>query len=65
MHLLAQEGNVRRGGFIHIPYLPEQAARNPGQPSMGIDTIVRGLEIALAAAVESVIDIKETGGMIC
>lgn len=65
MHLLAQEGNVRRGGFIHIPYLPEQAARNPGQPSMSLETIVYGLEIALTAAVESVADIKETGGKIC
>lgn len=65
MHLLAQEGNVRRGGFVHIPYLPEQAANNPGQPSMSLDTIVLGLETALTVAVEQTSDIKETGGKIC
>ena len=65
MHLLAQEGNIRRGGFVHIPYLPEQAARNPIQPSMALETIVRGLELALEAAITSVEDIKETGGKIC
>jgi len=49
MHFLAGEGAVRRGGFIHIPYLPEQAARHPGEPSMGLTTIVRGLELAIEA----------------
>lgn len=65
MHLLAQEGNTRRGGFVHIPYLPEQAARNPIQPSMSLEIIVRGLELALEAAVKTLDDIKETGGKIC
>jgi len=50
MHLLAAEGGQRRGGFIHVPFLPEQAARLNGQPSMGLETLVRGLEIAVAAA---------------
>lgn len=27
MHDLAQDGNRVRGGFIHVPWLPEQAAR--------------------------------------
>jgi pyroglutamyl-peptidase len=51
MHHLATEGGKRRGGFIHVPYLPEQAARLGGQPSMGLETLVRGLEIAVAAAI--------------
>lgn len=49
MHCLAAAGNTRRGGFIHVPYLPEQAARLGGQPSMTLETIVRGLEAALGA----------------
>jgi pyroglutamyl-peptidase len=49
MHRLAAEGNTRRGGFIHVPYLPEQAARLNGQPSMALEIILRGLEAALAA----------------
>jgi pyroglutamyl-peptidase len=37
-----------RGGFIHVPYLPDQAARqNPKQSSMPLEQIVRSLEIAV------------------
>lgn len=49
MHHLAAEGGIRRGGFIHVPYLPEQAARLGGQPSMALETVIRGLEAAMAA----------------
>ncbi|MDU4961661.1 MAG: pyroglutamyl-peptidase I [Sporomusaceae bacterium] len=62
MHYLQQCGRPIRGGFIHIPYLPEQAARNPGQPSMGLETIVNGLTLALAAALETGQDIKLGAG---
>lgn len=65
MHALAVEGNKRRGGFIHIPYLPEQAARIPGQPSMAVETVVAGLKIALETAITTLNDVKETGGTIC
>jgi pyroglutamyl-peptidase len=64
MHYLATEGNKRRGGFIHIPYLPEQAARLGDQPSMGLETIVRGLEIAIETAITRAGDIKISGGAI-
>src|SRR3954471_8917431 len=36
-----------RGGFLLIPYLPEQAVRVGGAPSMSLDDIVRGIEIVL------------------
>jgi pyroglutamyl-peptidase len=62
MHLLAAEGGRRRGGFIHVPYLPEQAARVGGQPSMGLETLVRGLEIAVAAAAGHATDIEAGAG---
>ena len=65
MHQLAKAGGKIRGGFVHIPYLPEQAARLGGQPSMAVETIVKGLEVALAAAVSVESDIKQTGGTIC
>ncbi len=39
-----------RGGFVHVPFLPEQAARHPGAPSLSLERIVRGLELALATA---------------
>jgi pyroglutamyl-peptidase len=49
MHSLARKSGLR-GGFIHVPYLPEQALR--GEPSMPLDLMVRGIRTALTAAVE-------------
>lgn len=65
MHHLAQTGDKIRGGFVHIPYLPVQAARLGAQPSMAVETIVKGLEVALATVLVSVDDIKKTDGAIC
>jgi pyroglutamyl-peptidase len=53
-----------RGGFIHIPYLPEQAARFPGAPSMPLDMLVQALRIAVTTALEVKQDIAETGGQL-
>ena len=36
-------------GFIHVPFLPEQAKNN--QPSMPLDTIVKALETVINACV--------------
>jgi len=57
MHHLSQSGGKVRGGFVHIPYLPEQAARIGAQPSMAVETIVKGLEVALGAAIAYETDI--------
>ena len=51
-----------RAGLIHVPYLPEQAARLPGQPSMALATLVAGLRVAVATALAVRQDIRETGG---
>lgn len=64
MHILAQEGAKRRGGFIHIPYMTTQAARLGNQPSMSIETIAKGLEIAVLTAVTTEKDTKIIGGEI-
>jgi len=39
-------------GFIHIPFLPEQAAGKRGRPSMALSTLVAGLEAAVTAAIQ-------------
>lgn len=64
MHLLAEEGNIRRGGFIHIPYMTTQAARLGNQPSMAIESIAKGLEIAVSVAAELEKDVRAVGGEI-
>lgn len=50
MHALRDRPTVR-AGFVHLPLLPEQAARQPGQPSMPLDWMVVGIRAALAIAV--------------
>lgn len=64
MHYLAKQQSATRGGFIHIPYLPEQAAKHVGQPSMSLETIVKGLRIAIEAAITHDHDIVVGGGQI-
>lgn len=49
LHLATQRLGVR-AGFIHIPYLPAQAARLPQAASMAQDEVVRGLARALEVA---------------
>ena len=51
-----------KGGFIHIPYLPQQAAAHPGAPSMAAETVRQGLELAIATALQVENDIQVTGG---
>jgi len=51
-----------RGGFVHIPYAPEQAARTPGAPSLPVDTVVAALRIALATALATSTDRRLAAG---
>jgi pyroglutamyl-peptidase len=53
-----------RGGFLHIPYVPEQAARLGGAPSMALDDIVRGIEIILEVSASRVSDVHTVEGRI-
>lgn len=61
MHLAATRFPALRAGFLHVPYLPSQAARLPGAPSMALDQIVRGIEIILAVTAARSDDIAEPG----
>lgn len=63
-HLIATAYPHIRGGFIHIPFLPEQAARIPNQPSMSVDNVVRALEVTIETAVSTKEDIAVVGGQI-
>jgi pyroglutamyl-peptidase len=48
MHIAAKRRHPFRGGFLHVPSLPQQAA-GPA-PSLALDDIVRGIIIVLEAA---------------
>jgi len=64
MHRLASVPALAgtRGGFIHVPYTPEQAAGRPGVPSMALATQVEGVREALRSALRTRGDIRETAG---
>jgi len=59
MHELATRAELAgtRGGFVHVPWLTGQ-----GQPSMPLDTIVQGLEIAIACALATKQDVLRAAG---
>lgn len=56
------DGSGVRGGFIHVPYLPEQAAALADAPSMPLAQIVEGLRIAVEVAVRGGDDATLAGG---
>lgn len=62
LHVLASEGGAARAGFIHVPYAEEQALDKPGVASMALATMVKGIEAAIAAAVENGADIRTAEG---
>lgn len=61
MHYLHTQAPHIRGGFIHIPYLPGQVTSRLA-PSMSLELMVKGLEIAAIAAADREADIAQTGG---
>lgn len=53
LHFLKTTGREIPGGFIHIPYSPEQAAaQKGGVPCLPVELSARALEAALAALLE-------------
>lgn len=61
-HLLATEHPGVRGGFIHLPWLTEQAERHAPDPGMPLDTMLRGIRVAIACALRNETDLRVVGG---
>lgn len=61
MHMLATQRGFKRtrGGFVHVPFLPGQ-----GQPHMALEDVVRGLRVAVRAAITTQRDITQGAGAI-
>lgn len=51
LHLLATEYPGVRGGFMHVPFAPQQVADRPA-PSMSVEDIARGIAAAIAVIAE-------------
>lgn len=60
MHQLRRRRGVR-GGFMHVPLLPAQAA-GPGLPGLALAEQLRGVRLALQVAWSTQADAAQTGG---
>jgi pyroglutamyl-peptidase len=57
------QGRQLKGGFIHVPFLPEQVAdRAEPTPSMALNDIIDAVRIAVEVAVGVEADVVEAGG---
>ncbi len=64
LHMLQSDYKETIGGFIHVPYSPDQAAKKR-LASMPIDLIARGLEIAVSTLEQGKWDDEIVSGEIC
>lgn len=63
MHLIATRYPGLRGGFVHVPYAPEQVVDGAG-PSMSIDVISRALAIVLRTSLNTPVDVLMPDGAV-
>jgi pyroglutamyl-peptidase len=63
MHYASQHPELQRAGFVHIPYLPEQAAAHPGSASMSLDMVRQALLILAEVTITAEKDICISGGI--
>lgn len=61
MDYITRTSSNIRGGFIHIPFIPEQTI-NKEAPSLSLETIVKGIKIAAVTAAKYESDIHTVGG---
>lgn len=61
MHALATQRGLKksRGGFIHVPFLPEQ-----GFPYLSLEVVISALRVAVATALQTERDIAAGAGAI-
>jgi pyroglutamyl-peptidase len=63
-HLIATRHPQLRGGFIHMPMLPEQAAAWTGTACLSLDTMVRGVRAAIVATLTGEGAVARDGGTV-
>jgi pyroglutamyl-peptidase len=61
MHALRNKRSTR-GGFIHIPYSPVQAAAHPGAASLSTDVVTEAIRLAVRIALTTPTDSKLSAG---
>ncbi|MBI5423205.1 MAG: pyroglutamyl-peptidase I [Opitutae bacterium] len=61
MHELSAHRADVRGGFIHVPFVPEQAT---DKPSLPFEKMTEAVRLAIATSVDYRRDIKSAGGQV-
>jgi len=61
-HAIAQGDADTRGGFVHVPWLPQQAALRRDEPSMSLSTMIEGVRAALDCAIATRVDLGVAEG---
>ncbi len=59
MRLLVRRRGVR-GGFVHVPFLPEQAQR--GQASLPLATMIEAIALVVGVSLHTRRDVRASGG---
>lgn len=62
LYHISKEFPNTKGGFMHVPFIPEQVVNRPNSPAMNIQDIKRGIEASIKAIVENDSDINVIGG---
>ena len=62
LYTLAKKYPGVRGGFMHVPFIPEQVVSRANTPSMALFDIVKGIEAAITAIAENDKDINTAEG---
>ncbi len=61
-HWTAMHAPATRVGFIHLPWLPEQAARHQDEPDMTLETMSAAIRMAIDCALTTPTDAHVAGG---
>jgi pyroglutamyl-peptidase len=62
VHHLATHKPHARGGFVHVPYLPQQAARHDNAPSMALPTMIEAIRLCIETALTCDDDVHYAAG---
>lgn len=62
-HYAAVHAPRMRAGFLHVPWLHEQAAEHPGEPSMALAHIVAGIRAAIVSC-DAAADLRVAEGAV-
>lgn len=62
MHLVATEFPEVRGGFVHVPYAPEQVVDRPGVPSLPVSVVADALDLVVRTSLATSADLVVSAG---